>query len=65
MQSITNSEKTYKVSYFRVASKSRFGTSIEVVGDSKAKVLREAKEMLGKALENVKEYEQLPEVKDD
>jgi len=49
----TVSEKRYSVSYFSVASKEKFGISVSVTGDKKAKVLKEAKEMLITAQENL------------
>jgi hypothetical protein len=46
MNTTVTSERTYSVSYFRPASKSHYGISIQVHGDRKTKVLHEAKELL-------------------
>lgn len=45
---ITN-EKSYKISYFKPASKVSYGFSVEVVGDKKSKVIKESKELLAEA----------------
>lgn len=49
MQTQVNSEKTYSVSYFKPGMKSAYGLSVAVSGDKKAKVIREAKEILRQA----------------
>lgn len=54
MQTNVTSERTYSVSYFKPGTKSHYGISVAVTGDKKAKVIREAKELLLQAEANIK-----------
>lgn len=51
----TISERTYKIAYHQMASKGQAGWSVEVTGDSKAKVIREAKELMTVAQQTIRE----------
>jgi hypothetical protein len=58
MQKTVSTDKCYKVSFFRPGTKGDYGISVEVNGDSKAKVLKEAEALLvdaEKFIENKKE----------
>ena len=46
MQTNITSERHYTVSYYQPGSRARLGISVSVTGDKKAKVLREARQML-------------------
>jgi ribosomal protein L7/L12 len=48
-------EKSYTVTYFAPQSKNSFGISVSVTGDKKLKVIREAKEILNRAMLDSKE----------
>ena len=48
MQTTVSSEKTYTVGFFKPGQKGAYGISVNVAGDKKTKVLREAKELLEK-----------------
>jgi len=45
-QTITTSERQYTVSYYKPGGKAYYGLNVSVTGDKKAKVLREARQML-------------------
>jgi hypothetical protein len=51
---ITNvtTERTYTVGFFKAQGKNTIGVTINVVGNSKMKVLREAKELLEQAIKD-------------
>lgn len=49
MQQSITSERVYTVGYFKPGQKGAYGLSVSVSGDKKAKVLREAKELLEQA----------------
>ena len=55
MQTQVTSERTYTVSYYRPGTKDQYGISVQVTGDKKAKVMREAKELLIQAQVDVDE----------
>ena len=59
MQTNITSERTYTVSYYKPGSKTQYGVSVSVVGDKKAKVLRDAKEMLLQAQKDALEAQGL------
>ena len=63
------SEKEYSVSFYLPGTKANYGFSVGVSGESKAKVMREAAELLEKAqmkaIEQHKVYSQAIGGKDD
>ena len=51
MKTLTTSEKSYTVSYFKPGQKDGYGISVSVTGDQKKKALKEARELLVQAQE--------------
>ena len=58
MKTQVSTEKTYTLTYYTPATKTKFGVSVSVTGDSKTKVRRESKELLEQAMSDTKEIEQ-------
>lgn len=54
-----SSERQYTIGYYKPASKIECGVSITVTGDHKTKVIREAKELLGQAIKDAKEFDRM------
>lgn len=49
MQTNITSERTYTVSYYKPGTRNQYGVNVSVTGDKKAKVMRDAREMLEQA----------------
>jgi 2'-5' RNA ligase len=57
MQTNITTERGYTIGYYRPASKTQVGITIQVVGDHKSKVVREAQEIMRQATEDAKEFD--------